>query len=324
MTDIQALLVLPRLQVINANAVSGPLSWGFPSPTAFAGFVHALQRRFSSELQEGFGGVGIVCHRFDPQIIQPPGRRTHVFRLTRNPVGKDGGATALVEEGRAHLEVSLVIAVKDYMSDSNGAYFAEDVLGTVQGMRIAGGSVLPSRMGKRFSAQWWPLAEDLEGRTEAFRKLRHRLLPGFALVQREDLLAKQLMELRAKQSDASALDVLLDFSRLNIEPDLPSPDRPGELQWGVRRKPGWLVPLPVGYAGLSPLYEPGEVENARDAITPFRFVESLYSLGEWVSPHRLMTLDQLLWHTESTPEQGIYRCINRYSAASTIAVDGNA
>lgn len=324
MTDIQALLLLPRLQVINANAVSGPLSWGFPSPTAFAGFIHALQRRFSSELQKGFGGVGIVCHRFDPQVIQPPGRRTHVFRLTRNPVDKDGGATALVEEGRAHLKVSLVIAVKDYMSDANGAYFAEDVLATVQGMRLAGGSVLPSRIGKRFSAQWWPLAEDLEGRTESFRKLRHRLLPGFALVQREDLLAERLMELRAKQADANALDALLDFSRLNIEPDLPNPDKPGDLQWGVRRKAGWLVPLPIGYAGLSPLHEPGEVENARDAITPFRFVESLYSLGEWVSPHRLTSLDQLLWHTESAPEHGIYRCINRYSAAPTIAVDGNA
>ena len=42
------LLILPRLQVQNANAVSGPLTWGFPAPTAFTGFAHALDRRLSS------------------------------------------------------------------------------------------------------------------------------------------------------------------------------------------------------------------------------------------------------------------------------------
>jgi hypothetical protein len=135
MSDISALILLPHLKVQNANAISGPLTWGFPSPTAFTGFVHALERKFAAELKEGFAGVGIVCHHFDPQVSQPPGRRTQVFRLTRNPVGKDGGTMALVEEGRAHMEVSLVIAVKDYKEKSKGEYFAEDLHHAAQGMR---------------------------------------------------------------------------------------------------------------------------------------------------------------------------------------------
>jgi CRISPR-associated protein Csy2 len=62
MNQPTALLLLPRLKVQGANAISGPLSWGFPSPTAFIGFTHALERHFSNELRDGFGGVGIVCH----------------------------------------------------------------------------------------------------------------------------------------------------------------------------------------------------------------------------------------------------------------------
>ena len=326
--DAGGLLILPRLQIQNANAISGPLTWGFPSPTAFTGFAHALERRLrtdSGDLKQGFGGVGIICHRFEPQVSRPAGQRTQVFRLTRNPVGKDGAPTALVEEGRAHLEISLVIAVKDELGESEGENWARVAYDIAQGMRLAGGSILPARKGERYEARWQPLPEYLDGQKEVFSKLRRRLLPGFALVQREDLLANRLAEIRVKQQAASTLDALLDLSRLNLEPVGPNPVKPEEALWQVRKRPGWLVPLPIGYAGISPLYGPGEVENARDNVTPFRFVESLYSLGEWVSPHRLENLQQLLWHTEADTENGVYRCTNHYSETTTpIAVGGIA
>ena len=38
----EAVLLLPRLRVQNANAISSPLTWGFPPPSAFTGFAHAL------------------------------------------------------------------------------------------------------------------------------------------------------------------------------------------------------------------------------------------------------------------------------------------
>lgn len=326
--DAGGLLILPRLQIQNANAISGPLTWGFPSPTAFTGFAHALERRLrtdSGDLKQGFGGVGIICHRFEPQVSRPAGRRTQVFRLTRNPVGKDGAPTALVEEGRAHLEISLVIAVKDELGESEGENWARVAHDIAQGMRLAGGSILPARKGERYEARWQPLPEYLDGQKEVFSKLRRRLLPGFALVQREDLLANRLAEIRVKQQAATTLDALLDLSRLNLEPVGPNPVKPEETLWQVRKRPGWLVPLPIGYAGISPLYGPGDVENARDNVTPFRFVESLYSLGEWVSPHRLENLQQLLWHTEADTENGVYRCTNHYSETTTpIAVGGIA
>jgi len=313
MSEPCALILLPRLQVQNANAVSGPLTWGFPSPTAFTGFIHALERRLTDELDKGFGGVGIICHQFDPQVSKPAGKYTQVFQLTRNPLGKDGRSTAIVEEGRVHMEVSLLFTLHDYMDREDGELFIERVMETLHSMRLAGGSILPQRPGKRFEAQYWPLPQNRKDQDETFRKLRRRLLPGFALVLREDRLEERLNELREDNQQANALDALMDFSRINIEPDILNPEKPDETHWGVRKQQGWLVPIPVGYGAISPLYGAGEVVNARDDSTEFCFVESLYSLGEWISPHRLTTLQQLLWHHHADIESGLYRCINHYS-----------
>lgn len=313
MNDPKAIVLLPRLQVQNANAVSGPLTWGFPSPTAFSGFVHALERRMSDLLDKGFGGVGVVCHKFEPLVSRPAGKYTQVFQLTRNPLGKDGGSAAIVEEGRAHMEVTLLFTVLDSIDSDEKEIFVERVIETAQSMRLAGGSILPRRQGKHYQPEYISLSLSQEEQDQTFRKLRRRLLPGFALVQREDHLAARLSELRERDPQANALDALLDLTRLNIEPDQPNADNPDEKQWGVRKPPGWLVPVPVGYAAVSPLYEPGVVRNARDCESPFCFVENLYSLGEWVSPHRLSRLEQLLWHRTSDVEAGIYQCTNRYA-----------
>lgn len=317
MNKPDALLLLPRLRVQNINAISGPLTWGFPSPTAFTGFIHALHRRMAHP-ELTLDGVGIISHRFEPQVFRPPGKRTQVFRLTRNPVDKNGDSAPFVEEGRAHLELSLLIGVHGYLDEREGEYFAEEILSTVQGMRLAGGSILPPSDEKHFKPQWFPLPDDQQGRDAVFRRLRRRLLPGFALVGREDLLRTHLAELKERQPDATVLDALLDLSRLNIEPVANDPEQPEKVTWQVRRKPGWLVPIPVGYGAISALYEPGEVVNARDESTSFRFVESLYSLGEWVSPHRLESLQQLLWHHHSQPDAGLYRCINTFTSTDAI------
>ncbi|MBL3589131.1 MAG: type I-F CRISPR-associated protein Csy2 [gamma proteobacterium endosymbiont of Lamellibrachia anaximandri] len=312
MSNTAALLLVPHLQVQNTNAISGPFTWGFPSPTAFTGFVHALERRLSKEFDLEFGGIGIVCHHFEPQISQPANRRHQVFCLTRNPLNRSGATAALVEEARAHMEISLVIEVLTELDSDDQTELTECLLTTIHAMRLAGGSILP-RYGKRHQPEWFDWWDDDADNITAFRKLRNRLLPGFALIQREDLLAEHLQEMRVQNAGSNALDALIDLSRLNMEPSGPDPKKPSETLWKARSKPGWLVPVPVGYAALSPLYLPGEVSNARDEQTHFRFVESLYSLGQWISPHRLTELKQLLWRHEADIETGIYRCANQYA-----------
>lgn len=90
---------------------------------------------------------------------------------------------------------SLLIGVRDYFNDAGNQYLAEDLQNAAYGMRLAGGSLL-YRPGKRYAASWHPVAGNLADDNTTFRKLRRRLLPGFALVQRDDLLKRHLAEMR--------------------------------------------------------------------------------------------------------------------------------
>ena len=78
------ILVLPHLKVQNANAISSPLTHGFPSITAFLGLMWALERKTRAlGLEIEFNAVGVVCHDHDEQINDEG--FVHSFRLTRNP-----------------------------------------------------------------------------------------------------------------------------------------------------------------------------------------------------------------------------------------------
>lgn len=326
-TKPDALLILPRLRIQNANAISGPLTWGFPAPTAFTGFVHALHRRMAETYDLSLDGVGIVCHRFQAQTARPAGKLTHVFSLTRNPLNEKSKPASFVEEGRCHLEISLLIGIsgEDLYSGLAEDVIPNHALQLASAMRLAGGSILGSHSRQPATLTDWPT--DATGARDISRKLRRMLLPGFALVNREDLFTAHLAEMREVRPNATALDALLDLTRLNFEPVTQSVSDDGiaadtanpsvKTEWQLRQRPGWLVPIPVGYLALSPLYEPGTVKNARDNTVPFRFVESVYGLGQWISPHRIDDLSQLLWYHQAEPENGLYRCINPYLDMTT-------
>jgi len=321
------LLVVPHVHVQNANAVSSPLTHGFPSITAFLGLMWALERRARSEgMDVSFKSVGVVCHAHDEQVTD--GGFVKAFRLTRNPVGKDGSTAAIVEEGRIHLEVSLVFAVSsDRWLQEPDAHQADiqRLRDLLAGMRVAGGSVVPPvHAGRR---RYQPYAIDLTGneqdRQSAFRQASLRLLPGFALVARDDLLASRLAELQRSNPQANGLDAWLSLARVNWHYEPPADDtaKAKKEAWKHDRKGrGWIVPMPVGYGALGELHPPGHVANTRDATTPFRFVESLYSVGEWLSPHRLTQPQQLLWYADSQPDAGLYRCRNDYTPPATAQV----
>lgn len=312
------LLILPRLQVQNANAISSPLTHGFPSMTAFLGLMWALARKLDDDLPLAFESVGVICHDFDEQTTD--GGYVKAFRLTRNPVDKTGGTAAIVEEGRMHIEITLVFGVSGgfvHLDDAACGEIAATVAAELATMRVAGGSVLPSAPDSRNRPTLMRLAQDAEDARKQFRHLRRRCLPGFALVGRDDLLQKRLAHLRATSPTANALDALLDLSRFNWRPEPASADEPDaksptKVRWAHDRTEGWIVPIPVGYGALSDVFPAGSVENARDRLTDFRFVESLYSIGQWVGPHRLQRADQLLWYSDADPDAWHYRCRNNY------------
>jgi len=325
-TLIKALLVLPRLRIQNANAISSPLTWGFPAITAFTGLMTALERRLGPQAGIAFYGVGVICHSFEPQVTH--GGYTRSFNLTRNPVLQDGSTAAIVEEGRVHLDITLVFDVELALSQSGEAERAElavHIGELMAGMRVAGGSVMPALPGMFRNPprpQLTLLADEPEARTRQFQRLSRRWLPGFVLVSRDDLLQARLLELQTTQPGATLLDAWLDLSRLNYRAtrnpaiDEKTGATQETIEWNLDARAGWLVPMPVGFAPLTALYPPGAVAGARDARVPFQFVESVYSIGQWISPHRLSDIDQLMWLPSHDPETGLYRCVNAFRPAT--------
>ena len=323
---LNALLMLPRLRIQNANAISSPMTWGFPAITAFTGFMTALERRLGPEAGLAFYGVGVICHGFEPQVTH--GGYTRSFHLTRNPVLQDGGTAAIVEEGRVHLDITLVFDVALALSrsgEAERAQLAARIGELVAGMRVAGGSVMPALPGTFRSPpipQLMLLSDGEEERPKQFHRLSRRWLPGFALVSREDLLQARLLEMQTAQPGATLLDAWLDLSRLNHRatrhktPDEKTGEPLETIEWVTDTRLGWTVPIPVGFAPLTALHPPGTVAGARDARVPFQFVESVYSIGQWISPHRLSDVDQLMWRPSHDPATGLYRCSNAFRPAS--------
>lgn len=323
--DINGVLVVPHLRIQNANAISSPLTWGAPAMSALLGTMQSLERSLGAELGLNFNGVGVICHSYEAQTTE--GGFTRAFRLTRNPVNADGSSASIVEEGRMHLDISLVFGVwGDVVGDDNATRqrVAQTVADRLAGMRVAGGSVMPARpygaggpSARQKRPQLLPLGPE-ESRAKSFRRWRLSWLPGFALVSRDDLLKAHHEKLQATQPGVSLLDAWLDLSRLNYHARQSQSEHPqtGErvetVTWQHNRPGGWIVPIPVGYAALSPLHGPGEVAGARDRCTPFRFVESVYSLGQWISPHRLTRVIDLLWYGDHDAATGLYRCRNDY------------
>lgn len=305
---MKSTLLLRHLKVENANAISG-LTYGFPAISHFLGFTHALSRRLEQNYGLTLGGCAVIAHHTGLQSQPLGNRREQVFALTRNPLTKEGKTAPFNEEGRVHLDISLLIEC-DFDADQLPKTGALDQRvrelqtwfeRTVPTLRLAGGTITSLEQ-----VQW---RESYEGRE--LRRLCMGLLPGFALVCRHDLLTLHHQQRSSTETGGEVLDSLLDFVTLRYQAQQ---DEAGAVSWQQLAKPasGYLVPLAVGYQGISSLHGPGSVLSSRDQETPFRFVESIYTLGQWVSPHRIQDLDTLLWRYRH--QDPYYLCENRYQA----------
>lgn len=322
----RAILVLPRLRIQNANAISSPMTWGFPAMTAFIGAMTALERRLGRDAGIALLGVGVVCHAFEAQVTTTGFTRS--FHLTRNPLLHDGSSAAIVEEGRVHLDITLVFEALLADTQLDGAArerLARRAADVVAGMRVAGGSVMPSLPASAWRRQMPALdlvPDDAEEQRLQFRRLARRCLPGFALVSRDDLLQQRLLLLRRADPTADVLDAWLDLSRWTaraVRREAEGSETSATIEWLYERRAGWTVPIPVGFAALSPLLPAGSVTGARDARVPFRFVETVWSMGQWISPHRLRRLSDLVWQPDTSPDDvpTLYRCINGYEPSAS-------
>ncbi|MFC3149781.1 type I-F CRISPR-associated protein Csy2 [Litoribrevibacter euphylliae] len=296
-------IALRNIEVENANAVAGQ-TWGFPAITHFLGFMHSLERKVSErldlEIPLRLSGCAVICHDLSPQTTQAATYSEHVFSLTRNPLTKEAKTPSFVEEGRAHMTVSLIIGIEELppMNESEYKALEQAIKNIVLSQRLAGGTIKQLAASRVVS-----LHEKQEKRQEQVNFWLRTFLPGFALVARTDLLVDQQQHF-AGDSDP-AFSTWLGNSMLHFD---------GEGQPLQRPYKGWIKPIPVGYKAMSPLYQAGSVARSRDEETPVRFVEYVYTLGEWLSPHRINDLNELLWYYSTEPEEGWYLCQNDYTS----------
>lgn len=89
------------------------------------------------------------------------------------------------------------------------------------------------------------------------------------------------------------------------------PDEKTDADWEYvpKPEPGYLVPIMTGYKAISQVYKNADVGNTRDNETDVCFVESVHSIGEWQSVHRIKSEEQLrscLWQYHY--EENWYLC----------------
>ena len=287
-------LLIPHLKIQNANAMSSPYTIGFPAMTAWLGAVHALQRKLQAQGYTNIvlDKVAVSCHHFDLQTYKGRGDFVHSIVGTANPLDKDGNRPAFIEEARCHLEVSLVIECQNIDPDEK-EQFLEDVQQLICSMKFASGDVLAVK-----KCQILQFDEDADQDRE-LKPILNKLMLGHVLVERRDLVIESMKQ------GKDALDAVLDYLKVTHSSSV---DENGKVIWTSKRNAqGWLVPIAVGFQGISEL---GIAKNQRDADTPHRFAEAVLTLGEFIMPYRIESIDQLLWQYHVDLENNLYLCQN--------------
>lgn len=320
---MNAVIALRHLSVENANAVSG-LTWGFPGISHFLGFCHALDRKLcaGTGLASVLGGCAIVSH--SQQIHSTPDSYgQHSFAQTRNPVTKEGKTAPFNEEARMHMDVTLLIecklSAKDYLDALDDDLLDDSELSDEQllqqlieqqlhTLRLAGGVIKAVR-----GISYITFPDDEQEKERANRRLLRQCLPGFALVDRSELLPLHLSALQKQEPQSTLLDAWMDFSALRYYAEHDDPEKTADWSRFELPETGWFVPLMVAYQGIAKLQEAGSVPSARDPSVPFSVVEAVYGVGQWLSPLRAPSVDGLFWrYRYQEPQQ--YQFHNNYSS----------
>lgn len=290
-------LLLHKVSVQNANAIAG-LTYGFPAMTNFLGFAHALSRKLPPALGIALGGVVVISHQNLVHARQPKGWGDYVFALTRNPLTHQGSTAPINEEGRLNMTVSLLVEISGLIAgdEENKEKLICHISNVLPTHRLAGGQII----------DWEGITVTSNSEDE---KVLRKLMPAYVLIDRSDYLEEHHNNLKQQDENACIFDAWCDFAALKYqaekletehgEMDVSEPHRI-KANWNYvpKPKPGYLVPITTGYCAISPVYKPGEVENVRDANVPVVFAEAAYSVGEWMSVHRLKNIAEAVWHYE--------------------------
>lgn len=243
------IVLLPRLNVSDANAQGAWWFVGPPGPTAYAGFGLALARTcLPPEQLSAFVGVGVVLHDHRLRAEKPPNSYSwlpHQFRAAalindKDYSKKNKHALSLQPSARCDLKISLAVVFKP------GCDLDPDkVEKFMRNARIAGGVVGAERHNTMLLSNMDEVCDVLKS--------------GFALHSRQDLMQP------AEGEDS--LDALLRATQPTKE--------------NMRANP-WLMPATMGFATVTAAKDR---VWTRDGL-PHAFAEPLVGLAQWKSIRR--------------------------------------
>lgn len=290
-----------KVVICDANAISSPLTFGFPAVTGFTGAFHALSRTMMTDVRFAnltLGGVLLACYECTPKIYRASKYRDYSFNQTRNPLKKDGSTASIVEEGKCNLVMSFAVEVQahDPISEQTGQELAQFLSQVIFRQRIAGGSVMS--IAKKEPVRYFDFAK--------VHEIIPLLMPAFVLMDASSEFSELIAKAQSQNPKTTPLDVLLDVCTLH---HIPEPDRNGDTHWhteSIKKGYGWLVPMPMGYQAISEQFDAGKMANVRNPEYPSQYVEAIYGLGKWVYPHHLKnSLETAFWR-QQYDEPGLY------------------
>lgn len=294
---VSSYILLKRLTVENANALAG-MTYGFPAITAFLGFTHALSRQFKQKFGVELTGCGIFCHDYTLNAYHDYYVKFIQNRCPPSTLkGKSSDAKSpapIIEEAKMDMTVSLLLKCDLPLSSNqdNIELYQQSLKQWVYQSRLAGGSVHHLSDIKIIQNS---------DENKGLMQLKKAVLPSFVLLDASHYLKEHEQYCLEKNIGKNAFDRWTDFFAFKHQANLTD----DEVVWErviPPNKKGWIVPLMLGFKGISKLYSPDEVENLRDTRYPFRFVEAVHGLGEWRSAHRIGDLDGLIWRYECRDE----------------------
>lgn len=265
--------------------------------TAWLGAVHAWQRKLQMipgleqlELTQ----TAVISHQCQLQTY----KNGHFSSIigTANPLKKNKRTgnferPPFIEEARIHLDVSLVIEAQGVSGD-NEKLCKTELQNILWQTKLASGDVV----GYDENIEIKYVSENT--RTE--RKIIQSLMPGYALIERSELLQPQ------DNAKVDKLDALLDFLSIHVYSETEN-EKNTKTWHAKKREPGWLVPIAIGFKGISPI---GKVENQRDETSDHCFVESVVTLGEFRMTYRFQSVEDMMWHYEYDAANQLYLCKN--------------
>jgi CRISPR-associated protein Csy2 len=304
---MKTILLIPKISIHNANALSSPYTIGFPAMTAWLGWMHNIQRKlhakFTTEqanekLQNiQFKGICISCHDIDLHTSQSD-YQSYIIG-TSNPLDAQGKRPSFVEEARASLDVTIAIELNTRLTQDLQNQLFDTLTSLIYQNKIASGDVIS------FSDSEIKLFNIDEENSEdkEFKDLKRKLMPGYCLISRQELVTEKM------QQGKSALQAILDYLTVTTELNKEKNKSTTYNTYKKEQEKGWIIPIPIGYQGLT---EPQNAKITRDENTPHLFAESVLTLGEFIMPTQFNDITQLFWHYPEEINNDLYLCKNTF------------